>query len=107
MEENTKKLGRVQQELSDSLNLSEEDRNSMIYSEEEIEREQVKDTPFWCIGNKEKGYFLVMGKHRITEIYQYKNQAYNALDTERWKIILNVIAIMMENSNYISDLKQI
>jgi hypothetical protein len=59
------------------------------------------NTPFWLVGNEEKGYIIVMGKHRISDYYQTKEDAELSINTQMWKTILNVIAIMLEDTGKI------
>lgn len=98
MEENLKKTQepRVLQELNDTLNLSEEDRNKQ-HSTETLERRQILGTPFWTVGNEEQGYCICLGKFRISEIHKNGWEAEEALEKEKWSIILNSIAVMLEN----------
>lgn len=43
-------------------------------SSELIERHPVEDTPFTIIGHPDKGYFLAMGMHRLTDYCKTKQE---------------------------------
>jgi hypothetical protein len=81
-------------------NSSEENQNKQESGDTFI-REQIPNTPFWLVGNEEKGYIIVMGKHRISDYYQTKEDAELSINTQMWKTILNVIAIMLEDTGKI------
>lgn len=56
-----------------------------------IEREQIPNTPFWIIGNKTDGYYLVMGKYRLTEVKNTKEEVKTHLLENIWHVILSMI----------------
>lgn len=78
--------------LSTQLNVEETPNSNS--SEDLIERIQIKTTPFWIIGQKEKGYFLVMGKHQISEIMETIEEVENYLTTYTWDITLKLCLII-------------
>lgn len=55
------------------------------------EREEIEGTPFTVIGNEIVGYFLALGKYRITEHQKTKNDAIRLLETRKWDIIINLM----------------
>lgn len=59
-----------------------------------IEREQMKDTPFWIIGTEENGYFGTLGKYQITEKFPTKQAVENHVETKVWEIIMKVAGIV-------------
>lgn len=62
-----------------------------IEKEQLIEREKVEGTPFWIIGDKEKGYFLIMGKHKLTENLQSPTVVRKYLDDNAYDIIFKMV----------------
>jgi len=65
-----------------------------------IERKQIEGTPFTMIkqvmDNDKDKYFIVMGDHRLTEPTTDEDQQLLKLLTEKWKIIVNLIAIVTD-----------
>lgn len=59
-----------------------------------IEREEIEGTPFWIIGEEEKGYFLSFGKWKLTEDLATKEDVFLHLTTNKWEIILKMILCM-------------
>lgn len=68
------------------------DSQNNLQSSELLEREQIERTPFWIIGNKEEGYFLTMGKYRLTDTGCSKEDIYEMLHAnDKWDLILKMI----------------
>lgn len=42
-----------------------------------VDREPLPNTPFEIIGNKEKGYFVALGKYRLTDTAKTKKETLN------------------------------
>lgn len=59
-----------------------------------IEREQMKDTPFWIIGTEENGYFGTLGKYQITSTFPTKRAVEDHIETKVWEIIMKVAGIV-------------
>lgn len=55
------------------------------------EREQVGDTPFQIVGSEEDGYFLAIGRLRITEGGETKEELLRKLEVRDWELIINMI----------------
>ena len=84
-----------------------------MFTKEEVNKENflneiVENTPFRIIGNPTKGYSLTLGNHIISEPNQYKDSVLNLAYEMPWKVIMNVIATMIEynNINSINNIKQ-
>lgn len=75
--------------------IAEENQTNSNSSEELIEREQLEGTPFEVIGNHTQGYFISIGKFRITEIKKTRKELIEHLEKEKWTIICNMIATMI------------
>lgn len=70
--------------------------------------EPIDGTPFRLIGTKENGYFIVLGKYRITEIKETEGEALELLITNNWDIIAALILIFIredKNENW-SDMTE-
>ena len=56
-------------------------------NENMLERELIKGTPFWIIGNSIDGYFLAFGKYRLGDVKNTKEEILEYLNQEMWTII--------------------
>lgn len=93
-----------QEQLRSQMNAEDQIK---LESGELIHREQVENTPFWIVGNEENGYFLTIGKYRITEHRTSIDGVKNDLENKKWYIILTLIGIITEQIIYKKDKKQI
>lgn len=59
-----------------------------------IQRERIKGTPFWIIGQEEKEWFIVMKNYKITEGKKTKEEALAELENNKWNIIAAVCEIV-------------
>ncbi|AXH75282.1 MAG: hypothetical protein [Microviridae sp.] len=60
-------------------------------NKELISNESIKGTPFKITGNEDLGYFLSMGKYRLTEPTKTKEEVLNELEENKWQIICRTI----------------
>lgn len=75
-------------------------------SSEPMTNEEVKGTPFRIVGNHDKGYFVALGYHRLTETSQNKATLYEQISHYDWHFMTNVIAaIHSQMSAITTDLK--
>lgn len=66
-----------------------------------IEREIIQGSPMWAIGNVEEGYYIVLGKYRLTEKSETMADALKLLEIEKWNIIIRaIIAICNDTDQY-------
>ena len=65
--------------------LDNKDLNSELFT-----HEQVTETPFTIIKHEDK-YFGVLGKHRVTELYETKEECEADLREINWNRVLQVI----------------
>lgn len=73
-----------------------------------ILRDKMANTPFWIVKNTEKKeWFVVLGDHRITDIYKYPpddekldftNTAKVIMEEEKWNIIMRITAVIAERA---------
>lgn len=59
--------------------------------DELMERQQVRNTPFWIVGNKIDGYYLLMGKYRLSEVFNTIDEVQQWHEQNTWNIILSMI----------------
>jgi len=70
--------------------------DTMIKSGEQIvETYDVADSPLKIVGNKDKGYFLALGKYRISDGYQEHTFLENASIEEMMSIIFKMICTVV------------
>lgn len=63
-----------------------------------IEREQIPNSPFWIIGDKENGYNLIMGKWKLTqEPIAEKEHVTLWIRQNRWNLILSMIICVTQD----------
>lgn len=66
-------------------------------SSELIFREAIEHTPFYLVGTEENGYFITMGRFKLTENQPTKEKAINQLTIEQWNIVMRMSAIIHES----------
>ncbi len=68
-----------------------------------IERKEIEGTPFTMIRQEivenKPEWFIVMGNHRLTEPTTSEETQLEKLVNDYWKIVVNVIAIVIEKYN--------
>lgn len=79
----------TQEELLDTMD------NKNSYN---LEFEEVKNTPFTIV-KKENDYFGVIGEHRITEMYENKEELIKNLTEFSWDRVSQVIWAITEKFN--------
>lgn len=78
----------------ESFNAHTNANESNSQSSELVTREDVTGSPFKIIGT-EHGYFLALGKYRLTENCETKEEITELLTEEMYNIILKVLAILI------------
>lgn len=69
-----------------------------------IERQQIENTPFWIIGNKETGYNLVMGKWKLTtQPHKTKNDLKKWMNKNHWNLTLTMIICATNDLHTITE----
>lgn len=67
-----------------------------------IKHTPVEGTPFHITGNEETGYFLRIGKYRLTDNFKTEDEVQDELFNGQWYITCNLIAVIMEAEKNIS-----
>lgn len=83
----------MEQEKS-QMNVNHTNNNEST-SNELIENEKIEKTPFSAV-RVDNQWFLTMGKYRLTEQLQTKEQVLKDAERSDWDRVLQVIAIMIE-----------
>lgn len=66
------------------------------HSGELITRVDIAETPFTAIKRQdEDGYFLTIGKYRVTEGNKSLSELQNMTEGVDWKLIINVIGVVI------------
>lgn len=85
-----------QKELLNGQNSVEETQNNSNSTETLIERIKVEGTPFWIIGEKGRGYFLIMGNTKITETRVTIAEVKEDMIKEMYNIIFRMTGTIVE-----------
>lgn len=68
-----------------------------------IEREAVLNSPFTIVGTKKNGYWLTMGKHRLTNIHKTKKEVQHEVDKMQWSLITSVIIAFIHDRKLVDQ----
>jgi hypothetical protein len=61
-----------------------------------VYQEQIENTPFKIVGNKQRGYFLSMGLYRISDNLQSPKAVKEWLKNNQWHVTGNMVVCMLE-----------
>lgn len=78
---------------------SEKQSTNNQNSTEIVQKQHIEGTGFDIVGNKEHGYFVAIGKYRITENKPIEDELYSAigeLSNTGWEIIAGMIGAVTE-----------
>ena len=64
-----------------------------------LEREQVGSSPLWIMGNKVDGYFLAIGRQRLSNVCNTKEEVKQLMIDDMWQIMGNYILQLVELSD--------
>jgi hypothetical protein len=84
------------QESLNELTSAEGSQNKLNYGEEEITRQQIRNTPFQIIGNDTLGYFVALGRFRISEKIPNINDVQEYVEEHKWEITMNCISAALQ-----------
>lgn len=73
---------------------SNTDDNHNSQSEKGYERVQIPNSPFWLIGEPERGYAAVIADFQITNMMKTKEEVTKALEDNHWEVIYRMIGIV-------------
>lgn len=91
---------------TNNIQKSADENHNNSNSTELIARERIGKTDLEIIGNEEKGYFIALGKYKLTESFPretlrghkitLQELALDILEEYHWDIVINLIAISTE-----------
>lgn len=64
-----------------------------------ISRNKIENTPFEIVGSDERGYFIALGRYKLTTNKPTLNEARECLVKEQYNIIANMIAVIFDVNN--------
>lgn len=68
-----------------------------------IDREIIKNTPFTIVGSNKDGYWLTMGKHRISQAYKTKKEVLKYLKRSDWTLVTSVMIAFIHDRKLIDN----
>jgi len=74
-----------------TTNVNERGKRNSLWDEIPIE-----NSPFKIIGNEEKGWCAVLGRHRLSETKATAEQVKDWMEENVWTVIFNVVATMIQ-----------
>lgn len=85
--------------MSENQNLPQADILSTLLNTDETRKvgsplvihEQIQNTPFTITGNQETGYFVRLGRLRLTEHYDKISECRKIVEEKQWDFICNLI----------------
>lgn len=70
---------------------AENDQNNENSSDQLVEKIKIEKTPFHVVGNKDHGYFIAIGRNRVSEKRPTPEEAEELLVTDFWEILANLV----------------
>lgn len=67
-----------------------------VANEELVIREKIEDSPFTAVKIGDSGWAAGIGKHRLTEFYETKEEVIADVLEISWKRIVQVVSIMAD-----------
>jgi hypothetical protein len=58
-----------------------------------VDVEKIEGTPFHVVSD-ENGHIVAIGKYRLSEILENKEDAIELIDSKNWNLIMNLIALI-------------
>lgn len=68
-----------------------------------IDRQIIKNTPFTMVGTPKDGYWLTMGKHRLSQAYRTKQEVLVYLKQKDWTLITAVMIAFIHDRKLIDN----
>lgn len=86
-----------QSELLNTQNSIEDEHTSKVQSSEQLAfYERIPNTPFTIVGTPVDGYFLSIGKHRLTDKVKTVDEVKELLITDKWLITFRMVCSLHE-----------
>lgn len=61
-----------------------------------VTNEVIEGTPLRIVGAESTGYFVALGKYRVSEYYVTQEKAKETAEQKGWQLITNIIGVMIE-----------
>lgn len=61
-----------------------------------LETHPIENGPLMIVGNKEAGYFIALGRYRLTQPMETKIDCEIWMDNNQWKLVVLLIATLLE-----------
>lgn len=74
-------------------------QNSFEENNEIIKYSEVEDTPFTIINKENKEFFVVMGQHKVSEVFNTAEEALEDAKRADWSRVIQVVAILIKNQD--------
>jgi hypothetical protein len=87
-------LMKMPQKDTQSTSPSGHETHNNNYGNNHTTNEQIEDTPFRLVGNKEDGYCITMGNYKLTQPTMTKEAAVKKLQKEQWSLTATMIVTM-------------
>lgn len=71
-----------------------------------IEREEIPNTPFKLIHLQDK-WFMVLGDHRLSQLYDTKEEVLDYFKTHMWETIIHIVIIIADEKKLWQELEKI
>ena len=78
--------------------------NSECFNEELINFTEVENTPFTVI-SKEEQHIVMLGKYRVSETFESKDEAIKDANSITWNRITQLITVMLRLNEEVKELK--
>lgn len=89
-----------EQQLHTNTDAEEKNTINKGYSEEQPKFkhtwENIKGTPFFMIGDQEKGYMAVMGKSQITQRFTTTEELEEYVYTQPWELLITIMVTIID-----------
>lgn len=84
----------TQRDILESQTSVPEKENKQNSSEELIEQEEVEGTPFKLVNIRKGGWFIALGRHRLTEMQENKQELIEKIVNKDWTLVLDTIVAL-------------
>ena len=83
-------MSQNQLDISNTQSLEENAQNKEK-SSELLEMDKVENTPFHVVGSNDQGFFIALGKYRISTVQPTKESAIEWVSKNMWTVVLILV----------------
>lgn len=85
------------EQLQSTISRDEKNEHKETYSNEKLSNfERIPNTPFWVIGDPEKGYAAIMGKFKITENLKSVKDVIELVNAQPYELLITIMSGVFE-----------